>query len=234
MSALCPSLPLFPLPPQPFPLPHQQVPHSCTRERVTPSLLPTPISSGVSLALKLHFLGSFRHLGKQLLPGSCRKGVAEAAPHPASSSRISSPRLPGTQTLPSGQARQWGGLPVLFWPWGLSDHLVLPAQAPQPSPAQPPRATPLQRLHWPHGAGLGLGWPLCSAHSRALADGRDGGGPFPHPHAPPGLPPGPLSAELERGPSWGPGGLCRADGQNLPSLSGPPWGPLGWTVQGAT
>ena len=70
-------------------------------------------------------------------------------------------------------------------------------------------------------AGIRLG--LWSAHSRALADGV-GRGPFPHPGAPPGLVPQPLSAELGRGPDWDPHRACRGDGRGLPRLSGPPWG----------
>ena len=177
---------------------------------------PYPLSSGACLALGLHSTSEDPQTPrKALLLHSWRQGVAQAAPQSASASRVS-----GTQTPPSDQERRPTHHALHFgavWPPGDSSAPVQPGLPwlPCSRGSDTPRAE------------RGLGQPLRSAHSRALAvDGV--GGPFPHPSWPAPEPPQLTGSR----PGWGPWGACGGDRQYLPRLSGRPRGSLGWTVQG--
>lgn len=147
----------------------------------------------------------------------------EARRGPGSPQSASASRVSGTQTPPPGQemrpthhALDFGAV----WPPGDS--------SPPVQPGLP--WLPCSRGSAAPRAEHGLGRPLRSAHSRALAvDGV--GGPFPHPHTPPGLLLSP-SADRGAGQAGVLGEHGGGDRQHLPRLSRRPRGSLGWTVQG--
>ena len=165
-----------------------------------------------------HFLGSFRHLGKQLLPHSCGKRVAEAAP------RLQDLRDPHPPVWSSeegrGEACQACPAVGAVGPPGAS------SRCPRPSAAQPPPAALLRRrrLSWPQGAELGLGWAAAVSAFQDAGGWTRGGRAVPTAPLPSG--PGSWAPARGRGPGWGPRGACSGDGQSLPRLWGSRGDPL--------